>query len=52
MKPPPWIHTMTGSRSLRARAGVQTFRYRQSSLSEDGSCPPPTTLPDCGQDGP
>src|ERR1700722_20849576 len=31
--PPPWIHTSTGSFSPADLAGVQTFRYRQSSLT-------------------
>ncbi len=31
-KPPPWIHTITGSLAELLSAGVQTFRYRQSSL--------------------
>src|SRR5216683_2750157 len=31
VKPPPWIHTITGSRLTSAALGVYTFRYRQSS---------------------
>jgi hypothetical protein len=31
-KPPPWIQTITGSRSSAFWAGVQTLRLRQSSL--------------------
>src|SRR5258707_12356794 len=32
-KPPPWIHTITGSGALGAGAGVHTFSVRQSSFS-------------------
>src|ERR1700733_11654897 len=32
LKPPPWIHTMTGIFSPPFRIFVHTFRYRQSSL--------------------
>src|SRR6516165_1303481 len=31
MKPPPWIHTMTGRPPRPTTGGVYTFRYRQSS---------------------
>ena len=52
MNPPPWIHTITGSRSSRVRAGVQTLRYRQSSLCPVGSEPPPMVAPLWGQEAP
>jgi hypothetical protein len=35
--PPPWIHTMTGRRSLAPFAGVQRFTLRQSSLGGPGN---------------
>src|SRR6516162_93945 len=31
VKPPPWIHTMTGRPPRPTTVGVYTFRYRQSS---------------------
>src|SRR5262245_57351073 len=36
VKPPPWIHTMTGSRSLADFASVETLSVRQSSLDATG----------------
>ncbi len=32
-KPPPWIHTSTGSFLPAAAAGAQMLRYKQSSFS-------------------
>ena len=53
MSPPPWIMTRTGSRpasrppplAAGAPGGVNTFRYRQSSVSDRGPFP----LASCGQ---
>src|SRR5450756_1732256 len=51
MRPPPWIHAMTESRSLAVLAGVQTLRKRRSSLREPASGPRRSGAPPCGQDG-
>ncbi len=49
-KPPPWIQTITGSRSLAAFAGVQMLSVRQSSLSSLKTMSP--KICPCRQRGP
>src|SRR3954470_15707064 len=41
VKPPPWIHTMTGRRADASTDGVQTLRVRQSSSKPTSSPPMP-----------
>src|SRR5579871_3117068 len=36
--PPPWIHSITGRRDFGGHSAVQTFRYRQSSLTPSPFC--------------
>ena len=55
VKPPPWIHTRTGSPAPARGRGVHTFSTRQSSPA--GGEPPRTRrartpLPGCAADGP
>jgi hypothetical protein len=54
VKPPPWIHTITG-RFAASQAGVCTLSVRQSSL-QSGTRPPPARLSmapgTCGATGP
>ncbi len=50
-KEPPWIQTITGSRSPGEPAGVQTFRYRQSSLVRPTPSGPMAAA-SCGHEGP
>jgi hypothetical protein len=52
MKPPPWIHTITGAGFVVALAGNHTLRERQSSLVGPVEAKNDPPEPDCMQPGP